>query len=279
MEKPAQNLLEPLKPHAQPLLEALKKNDVNELRALIRNGVQIQKWQLPSLLALSKESWVESMPVLMTECSIAENTEIQLADKCRVKSLTELAGNSVLKNKDLTFSCINKITNELFLSMVMQADQFDQFKTLGYLLRNVMGTLNINSSNISRALVANLTIPKAVELVLCMAEYIPAEQKQLLFGPVRKNIHIDWYTCLVSEFISTIVNRQVAIRNSYVDEFKAVNQGAAQIVNRIINEPDFTIKRHAFIPRINDSAYKAVIENSGTCYQFCLNNMLVKINK
>ena len=230
MEKPAQSLLEPLKPRAQPLLEALKKNDVNELRALIRKGEQIQEGQLPSLLALPKESWVKSMPVLMTECPIAEN--IQLVDEGRVKSLLELARDSLFNNKHFVLSCNNKIPRELLVFLLKRANQPEHFKLLGETIKKQGDDANSDISQVSKVLVDNLIIPQALELILCMTGYVSAEQKQLFFGPVKKNISIDWYTCLVSELISRVVNRQVKIRNSYIQEFKAINTQAGPIVDK-----------------------------------------------
>ncbi len=262
-------------PQAQTLLEALKKNDVNELRALIRKGEKIQKWQLPSLLALPKESWVESMPLLMTECPIEIEQEIDKG----VKSLKELVKNFILKNK-ISPSPKN-IPNEVLLLIMKQADQDcpDHLKILQQMMEDGRSNKNNNICSVATNLVNTVTIPKAKELILMMAEYVPAEQKQLLFGPASKNIRVDWCTCLVSELISKLVNRQVAIRKCYIDEFKVVNQRATQIIDRKIREPDFIIQQRAFIPKINDSAYNAVKESSSTCHQFCLNNLLAKIKR
>ena len=262
---------------AENILQALKKNDVNELRVLIRKGEKIKKWQLPSLLALPKNSWLESMPILMTECPMETEEEINK----EVKSLKELAIAFILRTNPKVSSYAKNIPAEVLRFIMQQADQDhpDQLKILKQMMENGRDNKNNEICSVAPCLIKTATIPKARELILMMAEYVPNEQKMIFFGPVSKNTRIDWYARLVSDLISILVNRQIAIRNNYIEQFKAVNRQASRIVRKTLWEPDFVFNGFAFIPKFDDVAYEAIKTNEATCYKFCLDNLLAMIKK
>ena len=111
-------------------------------------------------------------------------------------------------------SFAKNIPDEVLLLIMKQADEDrpDHLKILKQMMENGRSNKNNKICSVATYLVKTATIPKARELILMMAEYVPDEQKMLLFGPVSKNIRVDWYTCLVSELICILVNRQIAIR-------------------------------------------------------------------